>query len=248
MTPNNFEKQVKDKLSSRQIQPSSDAWLKLEDSINSKSKNNQIVYWKITAILALTISGILFLYIGIYSDTNNSTTPIVISQPKQSTNNNIKQPIENKEEINQLNSTHSVVTTTKLATSNRSTKLTSSSTKTTTRNKNKVKNRTFIKKNSQKLPVVKEVITSTIDNNTNILKNNSYKKNLNSHQDIFLAINNSVKENLLKSSKNKNYVNPHKLLEQVDKTRNISTKIKVIRFLDKTEKSPVVSNIINKIK
>ena len=60
MAPNNIEESIKNKLEQRTIQPSADAWTKLESRLDATDKNykNKTFFW---IGLAASIVGILLI-------------------------------------------------------------------------------------------------------------------------------------------------------------------------------------------
>ncbi len=77
MAPRRLEKQIKEKLDQRQIQPSNDAWERLAtklDAVESPRKKRLPVYWIAASVIGLLILSIVFL---LNRDTIETQTPMV---------------------------------------------------------------------------------------------------------------------------------------------------------------------------
>jgi len=98
-----YEEQLKDKLEQRTIQPSSNAWQKLNDKLDAnQTKKNNKGFWYLG--IAASIIGILLITNVFNSDDVNVIEPTVVDIDKtapESNNANTKEtsPIENKETL-----------------------------------------------------------------------------------------------------------------------------------------------------
>ena len=76
-----YEEQLKDKLEQRTIQPSSDAWQKLNDKLDAnKSKKNNKGFWYLG--IAASIVGILLITNVFNNDNTNATEPTIVDTDK----------------------------------------------------------------------------------------------------------------------------------------------------------------------
>ena len=99
MAPMKYEDQLKDKLEQRTIQPSSDAWQKLNDKLDAnKSKKNNKGFWYLG--IAASIVGIL-LITNVFDNSNtNIVEPTIVDTDKtssESINNKVQEDFPTKE-------------------------------------------------------------------------------------------------------------------------------------------------------
>ena len=104
MAPNNFEDNIKDKLEKRTIQPSADAWNRLENQLDhskEKSKNKPLLWIG----LAASIVGVLLMVSQFLKEPNvKPKTPVIVETPntleQSKTNQEVAKDIKDKEIIN----------------------------------------------------------------------------------------------------------------------------------------------------
>lgn len=108
MAPNKFEENIKNKLEKRTIQPSKDAWAKLENRLDStdKKRKNKTIFW---IGLAASIVGILLVASQFFNEAPlENSTPVLVVTPeaiKQNDNtelakeeSTVEEPISSSEE------------------------------------------------------------------------------------------------------------------------------------------------------
>ena len=101
MAPMKYEEQLKDKLEQRTIQPSTDAWQKLNDKLDAnKSKKNNKGFWYLG--IAASIVGIMLITNVFDNDNTNIVEPTIVDIDKTNSepnNDNVKEEntIEEKE-------------------------------------------------------------------------------------------------------------------------------------------------------
>ncbi len=94
MALNNFEKQIKEKFSHRTIEPSNDAWAKLETKLVAKKSqyNFKNLYW----IVAAVFIGVVVVNIVKTTNSNVDTTlPVIVNEEKNQNSNQQKEEINN---------------------------------------------------------------------------------------------------------------------------------------------------------
>ena len=92
MAPSNWDNHIKESLEKRQLQPSEDAWRKLQNRLESEEKKkSKTVFWWLG--LAASIVGIMFISI-LFFNKNEQPTNTVVETPKITieAENNTKQP------------------------------------------------------------------------------------------------------------------------------------------------------------
>jgi ABC-type antimicrobial peptide transport system permease subunit len=96
MEPNNIEKQIKQKLNSRQIQPSAQAWDRLDAMLsvteNKKTKRNYSWFYIAASIIGFVFIGILFFF-------NQETNPSINNTIIVETNTSNKQSSIKKQSV-----------------------------------------------------------------------------------------------------------------------------------------------------
>lgn len=119
MAPNKFEESIKNKLEKRTIQPSKDAWAKLENRLDSsdKKRKNKTIFW---IGLAASIVGILLVASQFFNEVPlESSTPILVVSPEVN-NQNIQtqvavEELDAQEPINSSKKPTAEIQTTKIA-------------------------------------------------------------------------------------------------------------------------------------
>jgi len=107
MTPNKFEESIKNKLAKRTIQPSTDAWIKLESRIDATDKKhkNKTIFW---IGLAASIVGILLIASQFFNEVPlEKSIPVLVVTPEINKQNdhtevaieesNVEEPINSSE-------------------------------------------------------------------------------------------------------------------------------------------------------
>ncbi len=119
MAPNKFEEGIKEKLEQRTIQPSVDAWVKLENSLGKieKRHKNKTLFW---VGLAASIVGIVFVVSQFFNDISvEKNTPVLVVTPESNSQyNNTKVVVDEsnlKETINGTVPPVSEIQTTKVS-------------------------------------------------------------------------------------------------------------------------------------
>ncbi|MFH6768729.1 hypothetical protein V8G56_08280 [Gaetbulibacter aquiaggeris] len=87
MAPNKFEESIKNKLEKRTIQPSKDAWAKLENRLDpsDKMRKNKTIFWM---GLAASIVGILLVASQFFNEAPlEKSTPILVVSPEVNKHN-----------------------------------------------------------------------------------------------------------------------------------------------------------------
>lgn len=100
MAPNNFDKNIKDKFNTRKIEPSSQAWDRLDAmlTVAEEKKQPKNYFWLKIAASFLLFSGIGYLFFqqNQISEISQPTNEIVVATEKQNLNNN---DVENENTI-----------------------------------------------------------------------------------------------------------------------------------------------------
>ncbi|GGK11312.1 hypothetical protein GCM10007962_01920 [Yeosuana aromativorans] len=103
MEPNKFEKHIKNTLEKRTIQPSKDAWNKLEDKLNA-SENHQKSNYFMWIGIAASIVGILLVVSQFFNDNQmDNIEPVIVNNPKIETQDEPTQIAVEKMDDNKQN-------------------------------------------------------------------------------------------------------------------------------------------------
>jgi hypothetical protein len=222
MEPNNFEKDFREKLNQRTIEPSNKAWDRLDAMLSiaeekKPEKSNKWLY------VAASVAGILLVGTFLFNQNNNTTeTPKKVVIEGNTKKDSVLKPI--------LNNTDSVKT--KIAVSENPSK---ENLKVEEKKSNQISNKT-IKNESNQIAESSVIIKNnqekqSINNQTVIAEN---AKNLNVDQLLENAENKVVAENSTKPKpKSKVKVNANDLLNQVDGELELSFREKIISKVNK---------------
>jgi len=92
MEPNKFEESLRNKLKKRTVEPSKDAWNRLEERLDaSKQKKTTSFFW---IGLAASVIGILLVVSQFFNSENiKSVTPVIVETPNVISNDNPKEVI-----------------------------------------------------------------------------------------------------------------------------------------------------------
>jgi hypothetical protein len=102
METKNIDKLFKNKLAKHQVQPSNEAWDKLEEALYGKQikRRSLVAYWQIAAAVALLLTASLFYFKGGENENQLSGNQLIPSEKAiKLQENKANQPIDNKKEL-----------------------------------------------------------------------------------------------------------------------------------------------------
>ncbi|MET3026376.1 hypothetical protein ABXT06_06860 [Flavobacterium sp. UW10123] len=225
MEPNNFEKDFREKLNQREIEPSNKAWDRLDAmlSVQEEKKPKKNRKW-----LYIAASFIGFLLVGtLFFNQNKKTvaTPETVIVEKEAETNNESEPV--------LNNTDSIKTETVIAEKTLKEKV----------NKNR---RTNPEASGQISNIAIKNESNQVAESSIIIKNNQEKQSVNNETQIAETTKQDNVDQLLKTaetkilaenavkSKSKIKINSNDLLDQVDGELELSFREKMITKINKS--------------
>ncbi|MBZ4036966.1 hypothetical protein K6T82_19520 [Flavobacterium sp. 17A] len=231
MEPNNFEKDFRDKLNQREIEPSNKAWDRLDAmlsvaeekktiKLNSKKSKRKWLYIAASFVGFLLVGTLFF-----NQNKNEVKTPetVIVEKETETQKESVTQPV--------LNSVDSVKTETAIA-EKTSEEIVNKNKKNNSEPSEKISNK-IIKNESNQVAessiIIKNNQEKQSTNNQNVIAETSKKENVD--QLLEAAENKVVAQNPIKKSKVK--INASDLLNQVDGELELSFREKVITKVNK---------------
>ncbi len=229
MEPNNFEKEIRERLNSREIQPSSQAWDRLDAMLTvAEEKKTKRSFFSFKYI-GIAASVLVFVTLGLfYFNQKNTTTietqnTVVETETKETPNSKLQIPnIENKQNNEVVVSNEKVIT--------RNPKSRSQNSKPIINQKTDVNQSVIVNQNQQEAIVNQEIVSPKQEEKT-------IKKTSVVDVDELLASVEKDRKTNIKINKSDIKVDAKSLLSEVDTELDMSFREKVLNTVSKNYKS-----------